>query len=244
MPQHVHRKRFRRKELRQPDEFETLTGQAVAWVRGNPQILLGVLAAVVVAALAGVLFGRMRAARQEAAAVDFGTAHTAFEAGKFAQAADAFATLAREHPRTSSGRLAGLYRAHAVARQGDPAAAATAYGEYLATSPEPAYLRQAALTGLAQAKEASGDTAAALEAYLQAGALEGPYRTDALLGASRLQEATGHADQAREVYARLLKEAPDPRLRELLLAKLPPGDRPSEGAGAEAPPEAAGANVR
>src|SRR5205823_6641693 len=87
-------------------------------------------------------------------------------------------------------------RAHALARQGDQAAAATAYGEYLASAAVPVYLHQEALVGLARAKEAAGDTGGALDAYTQAGALPGAYRDDALLSAARLEQAAGHATKA------------------------------------------------
>src|SRR5439155_844024 len=82
-----------------------------------------------------------------------------------------FANVVERYPGAPFGRLAVLYRAHALARQGDQAAAATAYGEYLASAAVPVYLHQEALVGLARAKEAAGDTAGALDAYTQAGAL-------------------------------------------------------------------------
>jgi len=226
MPQHAKRIKVRRKDLRKPDEFETLTGQAVNWASANRGLVTGVVAALAVAGLAAVAVGHLRGAERERASLAFRTAHTTFAAGnKFTEAAEAFAALAHDYPHTAYGRLAGLYRGHAFARQGDAAAAATAYAEYLATSPDPPYLRQEALAGLGHAKEATGETTPALEAYVQAGTLEGPYRTDALLSAARLHEAGGRADLAREIYARLLKEAPEPDLKAFLLSKLPPGQQ-------------------
>src|SRR5206468_715880 len=127
MPQHARRLKVRRKDLRKPDEFETLTGQAVDWAQQNRPVVFAV------------------------------------------------------------------------------AGAAIAYGEYLASDPPTEYLRQEALLGLGHAKEAGGDTAGALDAYTQAGALGGPYRTEALLAAGRLQAASGHANEARAVYESLLK---------------------------------------
>ena len=224
MPQHAKRIKIRRKALRQPDEFETLTGQAVNWASANRGLVTGVVAALAVAGLAAVAVGHLRGAERERASLAFRTAHTTFAAGnKFTEAAEAFAALAHDYPHTAYGRLAGLYRGHAFARQGDAAAAATAYAEYLATSPDPPYLRQEALAGLGHAKEATGETTPALEAYVQAGTLEGPYRTDALLSAARLHEAEGHADLAREIYSRLLKEAPEPDVKALIRSKLSPG---------------------
>src|SRR5206468_4321464 len=81
-----------------------------------------------------------------------------FDEGKFQEAAQGFAYVVERYPGAPFGRLAVLYRAHALARQGDQAAAATAYGEYLASAAVPDYLRQEALVGLARAKEAAGDT--------------------------------------------------------------------------------------
>jgi len=234
MPQHAKRIKIRRKDLRQPDEFETLTGQVAAWADANRTLVVSVVAGLLAIALVVVLVNRSRTARNERAASDFQTVYADFQAAKYAEAATAFGDLAGRYPSAPFGRLALLYRAHALARQDDPAAAATAYEEYLAVQPEATFLRQEALAGLARAKEAAGDTAAALESYTQAGALEGPFRTGSLLGAARMQEAAGHADQAREIYSRLLNESPDNDLKTLLLAKLPPGsDKPAAGAAAE-----------
>src|SRR5206468_2735929 len=167
--------------------------------------------------------------RNEAAAVAFRSAQARFDEGKFHDAAEDFAYVVERYPHAPLGRLAALYRAHALARQGDQAAAATAYGEYLASAADFDYLRQEALVGLARAKEASGDTAGALDAYTQAGALPGPYRDDALLSAARLEQAAGHADRAQAIYAGLVKDAADPETKALAAAKVPGAARPAGG---------------
>jgi predicted negative regulator of RcsB-dependent stress response len=241
MPQHAKRLKVRRKDLRRPDEFETLTGQAAAWADEHRNVVIAAVTALVVIGLAFLVVGRWRASRNEAASAAFRAAQTSFEAGQFPQAAEAFATLASTYPGAPFGRLAGLYRAHALARQGDPGGAAAAYADYLATSPDADYLRQEALVGLARAKEGSGDTAAALDAFTQAGALPGPYRSDALLGEARLLEASGQAEKAHELYAQVLKDTADTELQALLKAKLPPGSRPPEAAAAATGSEAAAA---
>src|SRR5436309_689295 len=228
MPRHARRLKIRRKDLRKPDEFETLTGQAVAWADEHRPVVYGVLAVAVVVLAGSLAIGRWRASRNDAAAVAFRSAQESFDEGKFQEAAQGFAYVVERYPGAPFGRLAVLYRAHALARQGDQAAAATAYGEYLASAADTEYLRQEALVGLARAKEATGDTAGALDAYTQAGALRGPYRDDALLSAARLEEAAGHADQARVIYSGLLKAA-DPEAQALAAAKVP-GAAPAAGA--------------
>jgi tetratricopeptide (TPR) repeat protein len=228
MPQHTKRIKIRRKDLRKPDEFETLTGQVASWADQHRGIVAGVAGAAILVALVGFAVSRWRAGQNQAAGVAFRAAHSQFEAARYADAAGAFAEVASAHPHAPFGRLAVLYRAHALARSGDAAGAATAYSEYLATSPDAEYLRQEALNGLARARESTGDAAGALDAYTQASDLRGPYRVDALLGAARLQEAAGHGDQARDIYTRLLKEAPDPETRALLIDKVPLAARPAE----------------
>ena len=233
MPQHTKRIKIRRKDLRKPDEFETLTGQAVDWAQAHRSLVIGVAAGLIAVALLALAVGRWRAGQAEAAAVAFRVAQAQFDAGRYADAGNAFADVASAHAHTPFGRLAILSRGHALARQGDAAGAAMAYGEYLATSPDAEYLRQEALTGLGRAREATGDTAGALEAYTQAGDLRGPYRTDALLAAARLHEAAGHADQARAIYTDLLKDAADPETRALLAAKVPSASQPEAPGGAD-----------
>ena len=236
MPQHAKRMKVRRKDLRKPDEFETLTGQAVDWAQAHRPLVGGVVIAALVVAIIALGVGRWRSSRDEAAGAAFNLAHTSFTDGKFSDAARAFEDVATTYPRAPFGRVATLYRGHALARSGDAAGAATVYAEYLATSPDSDYLRQEALDGLGRAKEATGDSAGALEAYTQAGAFAGPYRTDALLGAARLQDASGQPEKAREIYASLLKDASDPDMKALLTAKLPgkpPVASPAAGSGVQ-----------
>src|SRR5437870_3372550 len=123
MPQHARRLKIRRKDLRKPDEFETLTGQAVAWAGEHRPVVYGVLAVAVVVLAGSLAIGRWRASRNDAATVAFRSAQARFDEGKFQDAAQDFAYVVERYPGTPFGRLAALYRAHALARQGDQAAA-------------------------------------------------------------------------------------------------------------------------
>ena len=241
MAQHAKRLKIRRKDLRQPDEFETLTGQVLSWAEDNRGIVVGVAAALVALALVMIVMGRVRATRNETASGLFRTAHEAFAASKYPEAAEGFAGLARDYPSTPFGRLATLYRGHALARQGDATGAAVAYADFLAATSD-GYLRQEALAALGRAREATGDSAGALEAYKEAGEMDGPFRTDALLGAARLHEAAGRASEAREIYVRVMKDATDPEVRAFLASKVPAAEAPDEKA--EGTPPAAGVDVR
>lgn len=233
MPQHAKRVKIRRKDLRQPDEFETLTGQLVDWADRNRTTLVAAAVVLVLVATGAFGVGRWRTAQNAVAHEQFRRAHALFDATKYDQAVTAFTELAVEYSRTPMGHLARLYRAHALARSGDAAGAAAAYEEYLATSLMSPYLRQEALTGLGRTKDAAGDTPGALAAYSEAAALDGPFQQDALLAEARLREAGGETDRAREIYARVLKDVPEGDLRAVLVSKLPPGAVPDTAPGAD-----------
>jgi hypothetical protein len=242
MPQHAKRIKIRRKELRQPDEFETLTGRAVDWASENQVILAVAATAIIVAAAIVFGFSQWRAAQASRAAIEFDGAYQVFEAGRNKEAAEKFALVSDTYPRASSGRLARLYRAHALLREGQATAAAAAYDEYMTFGPPTPYLRQETLAALGHAREAAGDAPGALEAYRQASEIEGPFKQDSLLGVARLQEAAGRAADARAIYSDLLKTTSDADLKAFLLTKVPaPADGPGAQAtagGAQAAPEA------
>src|SRR5205085_3429425 len=114
----------------------------------------GIVIAALVVAIIVLGAARWRSSRDDAAAAAFNLAHASFTDAKFSDAARAFEDVSTTYPRAPFGRLAALYRGHALARSGDPAGAATVYAEYLGTSPGSDYLRQEALDGLGRAKEA------------------------------------------------------------------------------------------
>lgn len=221
MPPPAQRIKLNRKALREPDEFQTLTGQAAAWAEANRTALIavGIAALTIAAVAAGVSWYRGRQA--SAAAIRFQSAHNEFQASRWAEAADAFAGLGRDYGGTSYGRLAALYQGHALLRKPDAAAAATAYREYLAASPPTEYLRQEALIGLARALEAGGDSPGAQGAYEQASAIDGPFKADAQLSLARLYEAGGQPDKARELYQALQKDSPSGFVRSMVETKVP-----------------------
>src|SRR4029453_17201602 len=129
-----------------------------------------------------------------------GGAESLVDSKKYAEAATEFAAVASEYPSTPAGRLAGLYKARALAAPPDAAAAVTAYNEYLAGSPATDYLRQEALMGLGRAQEAAKDNAAAMDSYGKAADVGGPFRTAAQMALARLQDAAGNGDKARALY--------------------------------------------
>jgi predicted negative regulator of RcsB-dependent stress response len=221
MPETAKRVKIRRKDLRGPDEFETLTGETLAWAQRHqtPLIVGGVAILAIVVSL--LLVGRARGIRNREAAAQFQQAQMQLENGSAATAATQFAAIEQNASGTPFGHLAGLYRGHALLKQGDAAGAATAYTQYLSTASAPDYLRQQALIGLGHAKELAGDASGANDAYLEAEKIDGPAGAEASLGVARMLEAQGKSDDARAIYVRLAKESPQGWLKSFAEAKAP-----------------------
>ena len=233
MPDTAKRVKIRRKDLRGPDEFETLTGETVVWAQRHqtPLIVGGVALLVVV--VGALLVGRSRSIRNEEAAGQFRQAQAQLENGNAATAATQFEAIEQSESGTPFGRLAGLFRGHALLRQGDGAGAASAYTQYLSTASAPDYLRQQALIGLGRAKETANDPSGAYDAYVQAEKLDGPATAEASLGAARMLETQGQADQARGIYVRLAKDAPEGWIKSYARSKVPGAATTDEAPAAE-----------
>jgi len=222
-------KRTERRFLKDPDEFVVWTSRLGAWAQHH-RTTLTAAGSILLAAILGVGLIGWRSARQnDAASEAFRVARGKFAADDLGSAALDFEALAREYPGTSFGHLAVLYRGHCLLRTRDAPGAATAYQEFLAGSEDDPYLRQLALTNLAQAQEQSGAVADARATAARASEVAGPYRVEALLVYARLSELAGDATAAQGAYRKVLAENPDPETRTFVQRQLPPGAEPPAG---------------
>jgi predicted negative regulator of RcsB-dependent stress response len=217
-----------RKALRQPDEFVTIVGRGGAWLREHQQVAVVAVGGIVAV---GVLFGLLawNASRQQAqSAARFHEAYTAFRNERWEEASRAFGDVADTFAGSPFGRLARLYRGHALARQQDAAGAETAYRAYLEAAPGTDYLHQIALTDLADAQERAGDANAARATYAEAASLPGPFRRTARLAEARLSIVAGDTQAAQAVYRQELERWAEGPLRAFLESQLPASARPAD----------------
>jgi predicted negative regulator of RcsB-dependent stress response len=217
------RRRFRRKDLKRPDEFTTLGNQIIDWLQEHLRVVSYAGGAVV--ALGLVIGGSLslHAARIRQANDDLAQALSAFQAGHYSQAATQLSDVASRWHATAAGRLARLYAANADLQADNLESARVLLEEVLRNHDWPPYLRQQALLDLGFALEAKGDHAAAAARYAEAAAVDGPYTSLALLGEARCREVAGEKAKARELYARYAREfpqGPDAALAEAKAAAL------------------------
>jgi len=203
------RRRYRRKDLRRPDEFVNRGNQVIVWVRGNTRLVsqAGGVGLAVVLVVGGIF--SVRSARARQANDDLTQALAEFRAGHYSQAAIQLGQVASRWQSTPAGNVAALYAANADLKAGNAAAATELLQSALpAANTWPPYLRQQALLALAYALERKGDTTGAVGHFNEAAGLEGPYTSAAILGEARCREQAGEKDAARKLYERFVREFP------------------------------------
>jgi tetratricopeptide (TPR) repeat protein len=199
--------RIRRKDLRRPDEFVTLTVKSVRYAQAHSRELGWVIGAAAVVALGAIVLLSMRSADTDRARAEFARAWTAFNERQFAEALPLLERYEREHG--SSQRVpATLLIGYAHLEQGNFDAAAAAFQQALPLATEPDAKQQAHL-GLAYAREGKRDHAAAAAAFAAAAAADGPYGAVAALGEARNKESAGDVAGAREAYRAFVEKYPD-----------------------------------
>jgi tetratricopeptide (TPR) repeat protein len=205
-----------RKEIKQPDQFQVVAGEAASWLTGHRRqsvILGGVLVAALIVALgvsawrerrsagaAALLSEVYRTAGGELSSVPLpGVPGPFYPSDGVRQKAviQAAEQVLAGYPGTSQAALAALAKGDAHLRLGELDAAGTAYQGYLASARRTDSFRFSALEGLALVAEGKGDTAGALAGWVRLGA-EVPAQADrADLERARLLAASGKLEEAR-----------------------------------------------
>lgn len=212
--------RLTRKDLRQPDEFQTLSRQALEFVEENRNAVIAGLAAIIVLLLAIVAYRMISQSRESSASAAYTEARALLGDKKYGDAAVKFDDVASRYGSTSYGSLAILERANALLLADQAADAATAYERFLQSSPPTDYLRQLAHTRLGYAEEKLGKFADAERSFTTAATEPGPFAAEALFGAARNTEAGGNTDKAKDLYTQLLEKHPTSELRDVASAHL------------------------
>ncbi|HEV7987360.1 MAG TPA: tetratricopeptide repeat protein [Candidatus Binataceae bacterium] len=213
------RHKISRKELKQPDEFQTVFETAALFFELHlTEVLLGAAALLVVVAIA-LSFLYYEAQRGRAASARFDQALSELQGGKYESAEKELSSLAADEPHRAVGRLANLYLANAYLAQKEPAKAREALLRYLAGD-DASVFRDAALDDLAVTYEELGDYKQAEATYRQASAIEGPEQARADLGMARMLQKQGKRNEAVAVYRDFLAQHPYAPERTLVLETL------------------------
>lgn len=169
---------IRRKDLKDPDEFITLTHHALEFLKAHERQLA--IAVVAVVAVGAVAFGiRTYQGWQEARAeTAFGAARKDFAARRFDTAASGFGKVSTQWPGTTYGRLALVFLGNSYAELGKADEAERAFRSSLGAVRDP-LLKQLAHYNLGLLELKKGDKKAGIQELSEASQIEGPLRSAA-----------------------------------------------------------------
>jgi predicted negative regulator of RcsB-dependent stress response len=201
-------RRVSRKELRQPDWFQTATENAFDLYAAHRLKSLLALA-VLIALLLGIWGWNAFKNRQDSmASQEFGRALILYHDGKHREAIAALAKV-QTHRWSKYGHLAYLYQANSHLALNDLPTAAYAAQQFVSDTDESSLMRQIGLLTLATIEERQSQCKEAIKHYAAAEKLKGPFTERAFLGKARCAVQQGDLSTALAAYRQLLKEQPE-----------------------------------
>jgi tetratricopeptide (TPR) repeat protein len=213
--------RIRRKDLKQPDEFITITAKVLGWARSRQRTLAWVAAGLLGGLVALSTLMAIRQARTRDANADLAQALETYRAGASSEAANQLAALGSRWEGVPAASVARVMAASVELRNGNLDTALLQTQEALADTTAAPYLRQQALMLRGAALEAKAQTAEALTTYDEATRVEGPYTAYALLSRARLLRAEAKEAESSRLVERVTSEFPEVAEREPVSVRWP-----------------------
>jgi tetratricopeptide (TPR) repeat protein len=208
------RAKLTRKDLRAPDEFITLTGHVLSFATQHLRTI-GLILGAAVACVIGVwgLLAYVRGVEREAFASLWhieGQFHSAADTDVVPPASiERLQQIAQQFGAGEARGYAWLYLGHAHYRQGDYAAALTAYQQAMGQMQPTDLLWSLASLGTAYALEASGNFRQAQEAYQRViDAKPAGLIMEAYLGKGRAAEADHDVETTIVTYSAVIEQFP------------------------------------
>ena len=215
----THHKRISRKELKQPDEFQSFVANAQQFLRSNLQQVI-VSSSIVLAAGAlavGIYYYEVH--RDTLAGDRFYSAIGELNQKNYTQAEADFQKLAQDEPEREVGKLARFYLGSAYFQEGQLEKARDALVAYVPDAKDDLFASMA-YEDLGVIYEKMGDLKKAQGAYAQAAAIPGPEQPRAQLQVARLMAAQGDKAGAIDAYQHFLLINPFSRDRQTVIEAL------------------------
>lgn len=213
------RPKISRKALKQPDEFMTAAFTVENFVEHHlRKVLAGLVAVLIVAAAAFVIYQHQVTVHQEAAE-QFYEGFSALQSKDYRGAEQKFNALMVAHPSSEPASLARFYLGMSYLATGDLPRSREELEKYT-QSAAPQSMRELALMDLGVVYEQMGKYAKAAETYQEAGDLKGPASSDARLAAARALQLEGKRDAAVAAYQNFLKDNPFAPQRDTVVQAL------------------------
>jgi len=223
------RKKIRKKDLKKPDEFITLSTRIIAWSRDNTRLVMGAIGGItlLILVVSGVfVFKAQREARARAlyeAALALYPASAAGEANaaEYTEVAAKLEEVKSHYGATAVGTNASVDLGNVYFQIGDYDKAISCYTDFLGRTDLENSLHAPVLESLGEAYEAKGSYEDALRVYQRLARESAPvYQTQAQLYLGRVYEAMGDQSQAMNHYENYLNANPVTLFGESIRIKL------------------------
>jgi predicted negative regulator of RcsB-dependent stress response len=201
-------RRLSRKELRQPDWFQTVTENAFEfYYRQRVAVYLGI--AVVILLLLGIWGWTVFKERQDSmAAQEFGQAMNQYHAGKYREAVAGLGKV-QNYRWSRYANLAHLYEANSYLALIDFTKATNAAQRFIVGTDQNSLMRQIGLLTLADIEERQSQCKEAIKNYSEAGKIKAAFTERAFLGEARCAVQMGDVKGGIAAYRQLLKDQPE-----------------------------------
>jgi len=201
-------RRLSRKELRQPDWFQTVTENALEFYqRQRVAVYLGI--AVVILLLLGIWgWGVFKERQDSIAAQEFGQAMTQYHTGKYREAVAGLEKV-QTYRWSRYSNLAHLYAANSYLALNDFTKATNAAQRFIVGTDQNSLMRQIGLLTLADIEERQSQCKEAIKNYGEAGKIKAAFTERAFLGEARCAVQMGDVKGGVAAYRQLLKDQPE-----------------------------------
>jgi tetratricopeptide (TPR) repeat protein len=224
-------KRITKKQLKEPDEFITLSERVFIFVREHSKKMAGAGVALLVLIVAIVLMQIWEKKKEEEAARSYGIASEMYERSvaqeregstqDYKEVLAKYDEIITKFPKTSAGGLSLLYKGNILFKQGNFDEAVKAYTAFLDQAGKERLFRYFAWGGLGHAYEGKKDYAKALEAYQKALEFgEGFQLADSNLSMGYCYEKLGKTKEALESFKAFLNSGQKSSLTNAVLRKV------------------------
>ena len=204
-------RRISRKELREPDWFQTVTEQAIEYYyRQRFAVYLG-LTMVILLLLSIWGWGLFKERQDAIAAQEFGQAMTQYHGGKYSEAVASLKKV-QEYRWSRYSNLAYLYEANSYLALNDFPKATDAARQFIAGTDPNSLMRQIGLLTLADIQERQSQCKEAINDYSDAGKIKAAFTERAFLGEARCAVQLGDLQRGLAAYRQLVKDQPESQL--------------------------------
>ncbi len=224
-------KKITKKQLKQPDEFITVTQRLFLFVEAHLK-KISIAGIIILAVLLAVVIFQMWERRNERdAQIKFNTAEESYQMAmspyREGSPADYKAALAKfdevikEFPRTSSGKVSLLYKGNIHLKLGEYDEAIKAYQAFLGDAGKNKLYQLFTWEGLGYAYEGKKDYEKAVDAYQKTVAVDESFKSgEAYLNLGRCYEKMGKQKEALENYKNFMKVAQKSQMANEVLRKV------------------------